>query len=252
MKKLIFSILYRVRYFILLYNRDKYKNKVSYYEGDFPNYNKVIMNNDEIIQKIIYKDNRWNYIRCIGQLMWNDMFKFRPFQYRCNSIDNICEDLYIKRENSSIKCEIPSKNKNEWIFLRIPNRTTNYELSFDAVVKTINTEFQIAFNYENIGRRYRFNLVNNQRINFDIIENGIFYNSLISTPFTLKLDELYHFKLKVNENKYQYIINGNIVMSVQIKAKNLLKGDIILILWNSGANPINVIYKNLNLKTIAR
>lgn len=252
MNKFIFSILCRVRHFILLYNRNKYKDKISYYDGNFPDYDKVILNNNDIIREIIYKDSRWNHIKYIGQFMWNDMFKFRLFQYRNTIIDNICEDLYIKREHSSIKCEIPCKHKNEWIFLQIPNKLKTYEFSFDAIIKTVNTEFQIAFNFENIGRRYRFNLVNNQRINFDIVENGMFYNSLISVPFALKLDELYHFKLKVNKNKFQYIINDDVVMSVQINVKELLKGDIILILWNSEAKPINVIYKNLNLKTVTR
>lgn len=251
MKKLIFFFLQRVRNFILFYNRNKYKNKISYYEGDFPEYNNVVMNNDEIIRKMIYKDNRWNYIKYIGQLMWNDMFKFPPFQYRISIIDNVCEDLYIKREDNCIKCEVPSKNKNEWIFLQIPNRFTTYEFSFDAIVKTLNSEFQIAFNFESIGRRYRFNLVNNQSLHFDIVENGIFHNELVSMPFSLKLNELYHFVLKVNENKFQYLINGDVVMSIQIKAEKLLKGDIVLTLWNSDANPINVIYNNLKLKTIA-
>lgn len=251
MKKLIFAFLYRVRNFILVYNRNKYENRISYYKGDFPEYNNVVMNNDEIIRKMIYKDNRWNNIKYIGQLMWNDMFKFPPFQYRIPIIDNVCEDLYIKREENCIKCEVSPKNKNEWIFLQIPNRLSTYELSFDAIVKTVNTEFQIAFNFENIGRRYRFNLVNNERLHFDIIENGIFYNELVNIPFSLNLNESYHFKLKVNENKFQYLINSNAVMSVQIKTEKLLKGDIVLILWNSNANSINVIYNNLNLKTTA-
>lgn len=250
MRKLIFFFLHRVRIIILLFSRNKYRNKISYYEGDFPKYNNVVMNNDRIIQKIIYKDNRWNYIKNIGQLMWNDMFKFSPFQFHMSIINNECEDLYIKREEKCIKCEVPFPKKNEWIFLQIPNKLPTYELSFDAIIKTINTEFQIAFNFENIGRRYRFNLVNNQRLHFDIIENGIFHNELISLPFSLNLNVIYHFKLKVHENRFQYLINDNVVVSIQIKAKKLLKGDIVLILWNSEANPINVIYKNLNLKNV--
>lgn len=251
MKKLIFSFLYRVRIFILFYYRNKYKNKISYYEGDFPEYNNVVMNNDEIIRRIIYKDNRWNYIKYIGQFMWNDMFKFPLFQYPISIIDNECKDFYIKREKDCIKCEIsPKKDKNEWIFLQIPNKLSIYELSFDAIVKTINTEFQIAFNFESIGRRYRFNLVNNQMIHFDIIENGIFHNELVSIPYSLKLNKVYHFTLKVYENRFQYLINNDVIMSIRINTKKLLKGDIVMILWNSETNPINVIYKNLKLKNI--
>lgn len=249
---MIFSILCRVKSLILFYNRDKYKNIISSYEGKFPDYDRVVMDNDEIIQRIIYKDNRWDYIKYIGHLMWNDMFKIRFFQYRNPIVDNICEDLYIKREDGCIKCDIPSERKNEWIFLQIPNKLAIYEFSFDAIVKTVNSEFQLAFNFENIGRRYRFNLVNNQRINFDIVKDGIFHNNLVSIPFVLNLGELYHFKLRVNENKFQYLINDSVVMSVQINTKELLKGNIVLILWNSEVNPINVVYKNLQLKSVIR
>lgn len=252
MRKMIFSILCRVKSLILFYNRDKYKNIISSYEGKFPDYDRVVMDNDEIIQRIIYKDNRWDYIKYIGHLMWNDMFKIRFFQYRNPIVDNICEDLYIKREDGCIKCDIPSERKNEWIFLQIPNKLAIYEFSFDAIVKTVNSEFQLAFNFENIGRRYRFNLVNNQRINFDIVKDGIFHNNLVSIPFVLNLGELYHFKLRVNENKFQYLINDSVVMSVQINTKELLKGNIVLILWNSEVNPINVVYKNLQLKSVIR
>lgn len=249
MKKIVRFILHKVKNIIIYFNHNKYNNKVTYYNGSFPVYNKVIMNNEDIIQNITYKDKRWNHIKYIAHIMWNDMFKFRLFQYHEPIIDNMCDERYIRKEKGYIKCEIPSKNENEWIFLHIPNELTTYEFSFDATLETANSEFQIAFNIENIGKRYRFNLVNNEIINFDIVNDGVFYNKLISVPFVLNLGQTYNFKLKVNENKFQYLIDNRIVMSVLIKTKKLLKGDIALILWNSGVNPINVEYKNLQLRS---
>lgn len=182
--------------------------------------------------------------------MWNDTFKYKSFHVSANIQDNDCLETFLIKRTNQLECYTPIFNKNEWIFLRIPNKLTTYEFCFDAKIKTVNSEFQIAFNYESIGKRYRFNLVNNKTLSFDIVNNGEFFNNLIRENLSLNLEEWYHFQLKVHHNIFQYIINNRIILSIKLESKHLLKGDIVLILWNSDAKPIHVLYKNLQLKSI--
>jgi|GEM_PF-2123088 len=249
LKKIIFHFLYPIKNIYLLYSKKKYKKIVFPYNGTFPLYPKVLLNNEEIISKLIYKDNTWNHIKHISDLMWNDIFKYTPFKHYGKSLsDNNCQEKYIQRSQDYIICRVPAKEKNEWILLQLKHQENVYEFSFDSIIKSQNTEFQIAFNFESITRRYRFNLVDNKTVNFDIIENGDFHNELLSIPFTLELNKLYHFKLKVDKNKFQYLINEKIILSIFLKTKHILRGDIALIFWNSDIAPINIICNNFSLK----
>lgn len=251
-KKIFFPILFRIRFLILLYNKNRYKGKVFPLKADLPLtiQNPKIYNHNQIIAKLQYKDNTWNHIQNIHLIMWNDIFKLPLFQYKGIRLeDNFCPETKIYKRNNQVICQINKGIPNEWIFLLIPNNSDTYEFSFKAQIGTINSEFQIAFNYESIGKRYRFNLVNNERLNFDIVENGAFYNQLYSIPYSLKIDTIYKFTLQVHKNQFKYLINDQKVMGIELKTKKLLKGSIALILWNSSPNPINVIYEDFQLKT---
>lgn len=251
-KSIIFSILYRIRSLYLFINKNKYKNKVTtLLDNSSSNYD-IVYDHKKIAERLQYKDNNWNHIKNINLLMWNDIFNFfESFQYKGEEIiDNLCIERKIIRSNNQIICKVCDGIPNEWIFLLIPNESDNYEFNFKARIKTINKEFQIAFNYESIGRRYRFNLVDNKILNFDIIEGGMFYNRLNSCPYSLKIGEIHSFTLRVNKNKFKYIIDDNEIMSIELNTKNILKGDIALILWNSTPNPIDVIYEDLQLKVV--
>lgn len=251
-RKILFSILFRIRFLILLYNKNKYKGKILLLKeiSPLPWQNLKTYNHDQIITKLQYKDNTWNHIQNIHLLMWNDIFKLPLLQYKGIKLeDNFCPETKIYKRNNQVICQIKKGIPNEWIFLLIPNNSDTYEFSFKAKIGSINSEFQIAFNYESIGKRYRFNLVNNKSLNFDIVENGTFYNQLYSIPYSLKIDTIYKFTLQVHKNQFKYLINDKKIMGIELKTKNLLKGDIALILWNSSPNPINVIYEDFQLKT---
>lgn len=92
--------------------------------------------------------------------MWNDLYRNRFLQYtnKEDFIDNICPENKIQRKGETIVCE--SHNQiNDWIFLRIPIQgQTTYSFEFKAIIHSVNTEFQLAFNYQSISKRYRFNL----------------------------------------------------------------------------------------------
>ncbi|MBU2975493.1 MULTISPECIES: hypothetical protein [Zobellia] len=196
-----------------------------------------------------YKDETWNYIKNIGFFMWNDLFS-PDFMKRKNPkyfIDNKCANDKVQYYKNEIKC-FSENRKNDWIYLKF-NRSLKkpYVLSFQAKLETENSEFQIAFNYKDIGKRYRFNLKDNNLLSFEVVSNGCFVNDICSAKISLELGRYYDFQIHVNHGSFQYFVDGTEILSVQEK-NSLLNGDgLVFILWDSLGKPIDVCYKEIKL-----
>ncbi len=250
MNKLLFVILYRLHIKLQPYYHKKYQSSLT---PCYPNtviFSHTYIEGAALIKSIIYKDNEWNHIKHISKFMWNDLYRNRFLQYtnKEDFIDNICPENKIQRKGETIVCE--SHNQiNDWIFLRIPIQgQTTYSFEFKAIIHSVNTEFQLAFNYQSISKRYRSNLVNNRELNFDIINDGFFLNSLMSTPLSLEIGVQHEFKLINTPQNIQYIIDQNIVMSLRLEKPYLTHGDIALIAWDSQNSNIKVEYSDLKIK----
>lgn len=207
------------------------------------------LDTETIINILKYKDNRWNHIKNISKLMWNDFYKLPFFQYNNKEIlvNNKCsEDKIIKKDNH-ILCK-SSNTHNDWIFLMIPLNEHKSELlfHFKAIIHNPNTEFQVAFNYQSIGKRYRFNLVNNKKINFDIVYNGFFIN-IAQKDFSLEMKKIHDFQLIQNNKYIQYIIDNKVIMNIEKKHNLLRDGNIAIILWDSANSNINVELSDFNI-----
>ena len=116
-----------------------------------------------------------------------------------------------------IQCKSCGK-KNDWIYLKF-KETINvpYLIEFDAKISSITTEFQFAFNYQTIGRRYRYNLANNRLLSFEVVYGGFFHSEIISVPFSLNLNRFYNFKILVTNNIFSFLVDDIAILSVNQK-----------------------------------
>jgi hypothetical protein len=211
-----------------------------------------IVSSSEVNELFIYKDESWNSIKYIYKLMWNDLFKMKFLQYTSDDLneDNLCVNKKVSFCGNEIICR--SKNiDNDWFFLLINKELKdNYLVEFEAVSSYENTEFQFAFNYSSIGMRYRFNLVDNKELSFEVVYNGFFYNKIFSIPLSLEVNISYNFKIAVKGNSYSFILNDKTVLSVLDEKRILKKGKPVLILWDSKSSNIEVTYKDINIYNI--
>ena len=214
----------------------------------------LLFHHNQICQNFEYRDQSWDSIKNIGQLMWNDLFCIMPFFQKKTSIDSNLptENSKVVFKQNELICK-SSGMRNDWVFLKngcaidVP-----YSIEFHAKIFQENSEFQFAFNYQNIGCRYRFNLKNNKKLSFEVVEKGCFHNDIFQVPFSIPIGEWANFKITVCNDKYIYSVNNRIILSVsKIKNLNINKDmSFAIILWDSDNSNIHTCYKNLKIYKI--
>ncbi|MFA5329756.1 MAG: hypothetical protein WC384_18315 [Prolixibacteraceae bacterium] len=212
----------------------------------------LLYSTNDILNNLRYKDETWNQIKYIGDYMWNDLFKWKCLKQtnKEHFIDNNCENTKVIVDNEHIQCKSCGK-KNDWIYLNF-TKTINvpYLIEFDAKILSKTTEFQFAFNYHSIGKRYRYNLVNNRILSFEVVYGGFFHSEIISVPFSLNLNRFYNFKILVTDNIFSFFVDDIVILSVNQKFPIIERGQLVFILWDSNTSNINAIYKNIQIYKI--
>lgn len=242
----ISPILYRISNSVVKQNYSINTKNIQYSK------NELLFSTEEIINNLDIKDESWDQIKYIGDLMWNDLFKWKYLKKTIHinylTENRICDK--VKLADASIKCNSSGK-KNDWIFIKFKKElTTPFLVEFDALILTETTEFQFAFNYQSIGERYRFNLTNNKTLSFDVIHQGFFHNHIFSVPFSIKLNQQHNFKILVEESVFSYFVDDEMILSISQKIPIIKNGQIVFILWDSGKSNIDSIYKNINIYKI--
>lgn len=204
------------------------------------------LDNDEIIDSFIYKDETWNYIKNIHEYLKSISLGL-PIKYE----DNFCGEQ--KYQVIDDKIVVNSKNKNDnWLsfYLRdmLPKQ---YMFRFKIKLFSEFTEVQLAFRYETLGERYRFLLRDNKELAFESVHKGEFYHSLLSVPMRFIKGKEYEFKVYVLQSSYVIFINGKVIFCVTEKKHFSSGNDLCLILWNSTDNaPIECVLSDFELAEV--
>lgn len=201
------------------------------------------------LNKVVYKDETWSYIKNLGD-------------YR----NKMKHGIYLQLEDNACipknKCIIDSKNEeiniatekceNNWICFfteQIPNM--NYVLSFDASIEHPFTELQISFRYKDLGNRYRFMIRDNREAVFEVVYRGEFYHRLIKFDYALEYGRIYQFIIIVENNKYLWYIDGNLIIGVEERDTMIEDNKCGLILYNATAEcGIDCSIRNIKLRNI--
>lgn len=243
---LIISEILEIKYLIL---EKKIQNRFHRVAVDIKNvlcnYNSVktivpLSFNDEFT----YKDETWNYIKELHHL-----FLRKAIGLAKSIENNSCTNskVFVIGDN---KLQFVSRGiSDDWIYCIYNKSISNKSvLEFDCVINSIFTEFQIAFNHESIFERYRFRVVDNKELVFEVISGGFFFNDIYSVEFSFELQRQYNIKVVLNENQYSFVVDGEVVLCVE--ENRVIDGELgfALILWdNNKESNIDVCFKNMKL-----
>ena len=141
-----------------------------------------------------------------------------------------------------------------WVFLQ--QRTPLAEpfaLSFDLVLGSEFTEFQIAFQIRHLLRRCRFILVDNRNLCFEVVDRGAFLRSIRSTPLRLEIGRTYHMEMLFSRSACSFRLDGRTILSVAatLPWMDLRPAPFGVILFEKGAvRPIRASVSSLRLGSV--
>jgi len=139
------------------------------------------------------------------------------------------------------------KNLTDWVYLYSNSDLPKaYLISFNTVISSQFTEFQIAFRHRSISDRLRFMVLDNKDLVFEVVRHGVFFGTILKVPFSFELNREYKIEIVIDNNHYVFRANDETILSVadnSIRAKVLKpKGGSAFVLWN------NTIDHNKNIK----
>lgn len=205
---------------------------------------------EEFLEKLIFKDEKWNYIKNIHR-----MFMYKSVGINMKVVDNICDNNKAKKVSRNSLLIKSKEMRDDWIYYVLNNTIEgNYVFEFNSIIYTKFTEFQIAFKHKSIAERYRFRVIDNSILVFETIHGGFFLNEIKKVSFSFQLGQNYNIKLLVRNNIYSLIIDDKVLMTIEDKAKLLDDGGIALIFWDdslaSNSN-INLLIEEPHLYSVA-
>ncbi len=102
-----------------------------------------------------------------------------------------------------------------WVFLQQKTPLAEpFALSFDLVLGSEFTEFQIAFQIRHILRRCRFILVDNRNLNFEVVDRGAFLRRIRSVPLRLEMGRTYRVEVLFSPKGHVFRLDGRPLLSV--------------------------------------
>jgi hypothetical protein len=200
-----------------------------------------------LIENFIYKDENWDYIKNIHKLFW-----YKSIGLNKPVFDNDCINTKISVQNDKSLLIKSSGILDDWIYYYLNEKICgNYAFELNVVLHSVFTEFQIAFHHQSIFERYRFRVVDNEVLVFEVIHGGYFFTNLFSVPFYFELNKLYIIKLIIKKGNYVFIANNEVILSIIEKGCLLPSGGVAIILWdvNESSN-IDITIKNLSISKI--
>ena len=182
----------------------------------------------ELKDLLVYKDESWNYIKQL-RLYQKYLSKGKNPGWE----DNSCESDKYVISGKTIKVDAKAKPDNWLCFYIGQELPDTYEISYDICIQNEFTEVQVAFNYKDLGNRYRFMIKDNKTCRFEAVYEGDFLEPFIEVPFSLSLGDTHNICVKVIGNRYAYYVDGKMVLSVEETGDMTVKGNrACLILWN--------------------
>ena len=203
--------------------------------------------NRSLSELLIYKDESWNYINKLSTYR-----KYLAKRKMPHWEDNVCGSGKYEITGDTIKVRTDALSNNWLCFYIDKDLPESYEISCDIAIENDFTEIQIAFNYVDLGNRYRFMIKDNKTCRFEAVYDGDFLEPFKEIPFSISHGEKHNIRVKVLGNKYSYFVDGNNILSVEEKGGRIVDGDrACLILWNeTDESGINCEISNITVRSL--
>lgn len=155
-----------------------------------------------------------------------------------------------KESKGCISIDTQKHNKNNWAYFLydIPN-CSSYRMSMKIRVEAVFHEVQWSVCNESVYERIKLRVVDNKRMDFDVVTGGFFYDRLYSVPFSFNIDQTYSVDIVVDKsaNLFSVIVDDRCIICVKGKHKNMKMGKFGIILYDFNDKRIKAQYNDLRL-----
>ena len=141
-------------------------------------------------------------------------------------------------EDGTIELNRKTESDEEWLYLHLDPQQfpwDNYKMTFQFKRETEFRELQFGFRYQDFYNRYRYRFERN-RIFFDKVINGRFYNGLNETHFPMQLGRFYKVTIEVFKNRFKCFVDDQLKSTDIDFSKDFPKGPVAIILWENDSS----------------
>ena len=114
------------------------------------------------------------------------------------------ESTKVKKLGNSSYIVLSKYKKNDWVYFFTDNISYDYMISLKIIFHSSFKEFQIAFKHRSIFERLRFRIIDNNRLVFEVVAKGVFFNELKVLPFSLDMNRKYDIDVVLQGHDHTY------------------------------------------------
>ena len=142
------------------------------------------------------------------------------------------ESTKVKKLGNSSYIVLSKYKKNDWVYFFTDNISYDYMISLKIIFHSSFKEFQIAFKHRSIFERLRFRIIDNNRLVFEVVAKGVFFNELKVLPFSLDMNRKYDIDVVVMKDVYAFCVDGEALMTIVDKQHLFEDGGAGLVFWD--------------------
>lgn len=204
-----------------------YGKMEEYVEDNDVVFNQELIRGKKLNDFLTYKDESWNYI--------HNLRSYQELLAKGSSPDWEDNDCYSNKysfDGNSIQARTEAMENNWLCFYINEELPDSYELSYDICIRSVFTEVQVAFNYIDLGNRYRFMIKDNKECLFEAVYEGDFLDSFTKVPYSLTLGLVHRICVRVTKNIYEFFVDGIKILGIKENNGVFINGNrVCLILW---------------------
>jgi hypothetical protein len=140
--------------------------------------------------------------------------------------------------DGTIEFDGKTESDDEWLYLYLDPeryRWDNYRMTFRFKRETDFRELQFGFRYQDFYNRYRYRFEDN-RIFFDKVKRGKFYNGLSVTNFPMELGKVYKITIDVFDNRFRCFVDDKLMCIDYDFNNDFPEGSVAIILWENDSS----------------
>ncbi|KAA8482024.1 hypothetical protein BDE36_1133 [Arcticibacter tournemirensis] len=240
------AVQFKVKGLLTIFLNMVFKKAIFLKKGDLIKKSYHLCEVPELLNRLVYKDQQWNYVKTMGVGCMKAFWGIKG-----SITDNVCVNNKATFQEDKIIFRTEGLN-DDWIYCYTPDLLIeNFVLSLDVTIYSVFTELQFAFRHKDFYNRYRFRTIDNKLLVFEIVHRGQFYTNLKTVPCSLDLGRKHSINVIAEGNRFEFVLDDVVLLSLQLEYSPFKKGGIAFILWDeTGPSSISAKFENIKLSEI--
>jgi len=195
-------------------------------------------------------DERWSRVK----YRWEHRAKLQQGKSLSYVSESPSEVTGLSILSDMMRVDVSANGQDRWVYCYLAPESfmwRDFRWRFKVCRLSGFRELQFGFRYRDFYNRYRFRHEEDS-FHFDVVQNGMFFNSLVSRPFVMDLQRSYTIDIEARGWVLRLWVDRKLVLQYFDGQRRFREGSIAIILWeDNGCTPIQADLSEMQVEDLS-